>query len=74
MGGEGRVDEIFAVSNRQVTFHGQFRGQSHSYHYFAPSARIAESVHAAIAGNLGKSVFELGDLEIEIEEAKAQPA
>ena len=68
MGGEGRVDEVFPVIETSVTMRGDFEGRSHSYHYHAPNKTIAERVHKIVAQNLGKTVRELGEFEIEFAE------
>jgi len=67
VGGEGRVDEIFPVLESAVTMQGDFMGRPHSYHYHAPSDEVADRVHKIVAQNLGKTVRELGELEIEVE-------
>jgi hypothetical protein len=67
--GEAVVVEIFPVRDAMVTFRGEFGKYPHSYHYKASSEKIASQIHAVILANLGKTVAELGDLEIEIDEA-----
>jgi len=67
VGGEGRVDEVFPVLENGVTMRGDFEGRSHSYDYHAPSEEVADRVHKIVAQNLGKTVRELGELEIEVE-------
>jgi hypothetical protein len=66
-GGEGRVDEIFPVQENGVPMRGDFNGRSHSSDYHAPSEIVAVLVHKIVAQNLGNTVRELGELEIEIE-------
>jgi hypothetical protein len=66
IGGEATVNEVFPVRDKAVTFRGTFEGNPSSYHYVAPSEQTAERIHRAIAANLGKTVSELGDLEVEI--------
>jgi hypothetical protein len=66
VGGEARVNEVFPVRDKRVTFRGVFEGNPSSYHYVAPSEQTAERIYDAIAANLGKKVGDLGDVEIEV--------
>jgi hypothetical protein len=72
MGGEATATELVPAMGTSVTFRGTFRGAPHSYHFVAPNEKIAEKVHEVIGGNLGKTVSQLGDLEIEVEESAAK--
>jgi hypothetical protein len=67
--GEAVVVEIFPVSNAMVTFLAELGKYPHSYNYKASSEKIATQIYAVISANLGKTVAELADLEIEIDEA-----
>jgi hypothetical protein len=67
--GEAIVIEIFPLSNAMVTFRGEFGKYPHSYHYKASNEKIASQIYAVISTNLGKTVAELADLEIEIDES-----
>ncbi|HEY4838779.1 MAG TPA: hypothetical protein VIH72_09235 [Candidatus Acidoferrales bacterium] len=66
-GGEGRVDNVLSVDGSEVIFSGEFGGHVPTYHFFAADEKIAKKVRALIAENLGKTVAELGELEIEVE-------
>ena|ERR1700693_2106381 len=68
--GEAVVIEVFPAIGDMVTFHGEFGKNPHSYHYTASSETIASRIHAVIFANLGKTVADLGDLEIEIDEIR----
>jgi hypothetical protein len=50
-----------------VTFVGTYEAFEHTYDYEASSEKIAVKLRQLIGENLGKSVFEIGDLEIEID-------
>ena len=65
------VAAIFPVVEDQVIFMCEFEGQRHSYHYFAPTEKIATQVHEVVSKSLGKILSELGDFYIEIEAAKS---
>jgi hypothetical protein len=56
------------MQNRIVTFRGAFEGHPNSYHYKATTTEIATRLEAVIAANLGKTVAELGDCGIEVED------
>lgn len=66
--GEAVVDELYPVLNRMVTFRGQFEGHPHSYHYTAATEKIASRIQAVVAANMGKTVEELGEFELEVED------
>jgi hypothetical protein len=66
MGGEALVSEVFPVHDRVITFKGMFGKDSHSYHYKAETAKIAEQLHSLVKDGIGMTVAELGDLEIEV--------
>lgn len=68
---EAVVAAIFPVIADQVIFMCEFEEQRHSYHYFAPTEKIATQVHEVVSKNLGKILSELGDFYIEIEAAKS---
>jgi hypothetical protein len=63
---EAVVNEMFPLRENALTFRCIFNGDSYSYHYFAESEKIARQLHALVQKNIGKTVAELGDLEIEI--------
>ena len=67
---EAVVAAIFPVVEDQVIFTCEFERRRHSYHYFAPTEKIATQVHDVVSKNLGKILSELGDFYIEIEAAK----
>jgi len=69
-GGEGRVDKVEPLNGKQVIFSGEFDGHRVMYHFFATDEKIAAKVHAVVSENLGKTVAEIGALEMEVE-AKA---
>jgi hypothetical protein len=60
------VSEVFPLRERTVTFRGIFEGQSHSYHYKAKNEKIALEIQAVIQKNVGKTVAQLAELEIEV--------
>jgi hypothetical protein len=66
--GEAVVNQLFPLQNERVTFRGEFEGHPHSYHYKASTEKIASRIHAIVAANMGKTVAELGEFEIEIDE------
>ena len=68
---EAVVAAIFPVVDGQVIFTCEFERRRHSYHYFAPTEKIATQVHDVVSKNLGKILSELGDFYIEIEAAKS---
>jgi hypothetical protein len=68
---EAMTAAIFPVVQDQVIFTCEFEGRRHSYHYFAPTEKIATQVHDVVSKNLGKILSELGDFYIEIEAAKS---
>jgi hypothetical protein len=65
LAGEAMVNELFPVNKSMVTFRSEFEGHSHSFHYKASGKTIALEIHSVLEKNLGKTVAELGDLEIE---------
>jgi hypothetical protein len=65
--GEAVITEVFPVTGMEVTFHGKFEGHQHSYHYFAESEKIAARIREAVFANVGRTVSDLGELEIEVE-------
>ena len=58
---EAVVAAIFPVVENQVIFTCEFERRRHSYHYFAPTEKIATQVHDVVSKNLGKILSELGD-------------
>jgi hypothetical protein len=68
---EAVVAAIFPVVENQVIFTCESERRRHSYHYFAPTEKIATQVHDVVSKNLGKILSELGDFYIEIEAAKS---
>ena len=64
--GEAVVDDVFPLDGVTVTFRAQLDDQPHSYHYKAPSEKIANQIHNIVAANIGKTVAELGDFEVEV--------
>jgi hypothetical protein len=48
-----------------VTFVGEFEGNEHTYDFNATSEDLAERIREALRQNLGRSIFSLGELEIE---------
>jgi hypothetical protein len=62
------IFRFHGMQNRIVTFRGAFEGHPNSYHYKATTTEIATRLEAVIAANLGKTVAELGDCEIEVED------
>ena len=66
--GEAVVNELFPLQNRRITFKGEYEGHPHSYHYKASTGKIASRIQAILAANMGKTVAELGECEVEIEE------
>jgi hypothetical protein len=66
VGAEAVINDVFPLNKTTVTFQGQFGGHSHSYHYKAPSEKIANQIHNLVAANIGKTVAELGEFEIEV--------
>jgi hypothetical protein len=66
--GEAVVDELYPVQNQMVTFRGAFEGHPHSYHYKAATDNLASRIQTVIAANRGKTVAQLGDCEIEVED------
>jgi hypothetical protein len=68
---EAVVAAIFPVVEGQVIFTCEFERRRHSYHYYAPTEKIAMQVHDVVSRNLGKILSELGDFEIEIDAAKS---
>lgn len=67
---EAAIAAIFPLVEDQVIFTCEFERRRHSYHYFAPTEKIAVQVHEILSKNLGKKLSELRDFEIEIEAAK----
>ena len=65
MAGETVVDELIPLWDHTVTFCGLYEGHLHSFHYQAASEKIALQVQTLVGENLGKTVAELGELEIE---------
>jgi hypothetical protein len=59
-----------ALSPRQrpqwVTFTSSFDDLQHTHDFEASNEELAEQLRRLIANNVGKSVFAIGDLEIEI--------
>jgi|SRR5215469_16788885 len=68
LGSETVVTEVFPVLYKAVTFRGIFEGRPHSYLYVASDEKTAQKIHEAIAANQGKTLAQLGELEIETEE------
>jgi hypothetical protein len=52
------------IKDRLVTFVGTFEGLEHTYDYEAPSEEIASSLRRLIGGSVGKSVYQVGLLEV----------
>ncbi|MGD0569324.1 MAG: hypothetical protein ABSA78_13055 [Candidatus Sulfotelmatobacter sp.] len=53
------------LKDRLVTFVGVFQGQEHTYDFEAPSEGSAKKLRELIAENVGKSVFEIGSLDLD---------
>jgi hypothetical protein len=66
LAGEAVIDQVNPVTDSWVTFRGQFKGHPHSYHYQASSEEIANQIHEVVAANIGKTIVELGEFEIEV--------
>jgi hypothetical protein len=64
--GEAVVSEVFPLRERTVTFRGIFDGQSHSYHYKAENKKIALEIQEVVQKNVGKTVAQLAELEVEV--------
>ena len=67
---EAVVAAVFPVIKDQVLFTCEFERRRHSYHYFAPTEKIAVQVYEIASTNIGKKLSELGDFLIEIEAAR----
>jgi hypothetical protein len=65
--GEAIISEVFPVRDGWVTFHGDYLGHVHSYHYKAETEKIADELYDVVVKNIGSPVFSLGEQEIEIE-------
>ena len=63
------VNETYPVIGATVTFRGEFEGHPASYHYKASSEKIASQIHTIVGTNMGKTVAELGEFEIEVDTA-----
>jgi hypothetical protein len=53
------------TTDGDVTFLGEFEGQDFTYEYVASSEELAEAMRATLRGNVGASVSQLGELELE---------
>ena len=49
-----------------MTFRAKFEGHEHSYHCFTENEKIASRIREEVLANVGRTVNELGDLEIEV--------
>jgi len=63
--GEAVVDDVLPLDGTSITFRAQYDDAPHSYHYYASSEKIANQIHNVVAANMGKTVAELGEFEIE---------
>lgn len=69
LGDEAVVRTVFPVSAATVKFTAMFEGHPHLYEFKASSARIASQIHSIVSTNIGKTVADLGDFDIELDEA-----
>lgn len=68
---EATIAAVFPLVEDQVIFTCEFERRRHSYHYFAPTEKIATQVHEIVSKSVGKKLSELRDFEIEIDAAKS---
>jgi hypothetical protein len=64
--GEAVVYDVFPLNGTTVTFRAKLEDHPHSYDVKASSEQIANQIHNVVAANIGKTVAELGEFEIEV--------
>ena len=62
---EAIVTKFYGTKGTTVTFECTFGGKGHSYDFIADDEDIAEKVGDVIKSNLGKSLADIGLVEIE---------
>jgi hypothetical protein len=60
------VTRLYGVTGSRVEFGCTFGGRLHDYDYYADTGETANKLADLIKGNLGKSLAEIGLLEIEV--------
>jgi hypothetical protein len=50
-----------------LVFVATFEGREHTYDFDAPTEDVAKQLQETFGKNIGKTVFDLGDLQIEVE-------
>ena len=63
---EAIVTRFYGTKGSTVTFGCTFGGKEHSYDFIADNEDIAEKVGDVIKSNLGRSLAEIGMVEIEL--------
>ena len=53
------------MNQTEVVFVAEFQGNPHTFHLTTATEELASKIHAAISENIGKSMAELGEVEIE---------
>lgn len=66
--GEATLSRIVSREGELLTFVGKFEGRDYTYDFTAPNENVATQLEEAFGKHLGKSVFDLGDIQVEIEE------
>jgi len=65
-GGNVVVTEIVPFRGELITVKAALDGRSWSYHFKPPNETIGRRFHGLVQANIGKTVSELGELEIEV--------
>ena len=65
--GEAVVTELMRLDETRIMFKGEFKGSANSYHYKAENKKIASQIQTIIGANIGKTVAQLGEFEIDVE-------
>jgi hypothetical protein len=65
--GEAILSRVVTRKVEHLVFVATFEGREHSYDFDAPTEDVAKQLRQAFEKNIGKTVFDLGDLQIEVE-------
>ena len=61
---QAMLKEVMPWRGNQVTFKCEFEGKPHSYDLKVTDASLATSIEKELRENIGRSVMEIGELEI----------
>lgn len=62
---EAMIEKVVSVVGDNVCFTGTANGNQHTYDFKAPNEKVALNLKKILESNIGKSVFSVGDVELD---------